>query len=62
MSEIVKIFKECIKKKQEESRGTKNSKVAESMKNNADNGGKICEVKMKKKKQTPHRILNCQGQ
>ena len=32
------------------------------MKNNADYGGKICEVKRKKKKQTPHRILNCQGQ
>ena len=60
----VKILKEHIIDKLKESRAAKISKVAESIKNNVDNGGKIWEVKrkLKKKEQNPHQILNSQGQ
>ena len=60
----VKILKVYIVDKLKESRATKISKVAESIKNNVDNGGKIWEVKrkLKKKEQNPHQILNSQGQ
>ena len=60
----VKILKEYIVDKLKESRAAKISKVAESIKNNVDNGGKIWEVKrkLKKKEQNPHQILNSQGQ
>ena len=60
----VKTLKEYIVDKLKESRAAKISKVAESIKNNVDNGGKIWEVKrkLKKKEQNPHQILNSQGQ
>ena len=60
----VKILKVYIVDKLKESRAAKISKVAESIKNNVDNGGKIWEVKrkLKKKEQNPHQILNSQGQ
>ena len=60
----MKILKEHIIDKLKESRATKISKVAELIKNNVDNGGKIWEVKrkLKKKEQNPHQILNSQGQ
>ena len=60
----VKILKEHIIDKLKESRAAKISKVAESIKNNVDNGGKIWEVKRKliKNEQNPHQILNSQGQ
>ena len=60
----MKILKEHIIDKLKESRAAKISKVAELIKNNVDNGGKIWEVKrkLKKKEQNPHQILNSQGQ
>ena len=60
----VKILKEHITGKLKESRTSEISKVAESIKNNVDNEGKIWEVKrkLKKKEQNPHQILNSQGQ
>ena len=59
-----KILKEHMIEKLKESRATKISKVAESIKNNVDNGGIIWEVKRKLKKteQNLHQILNSQGQ
>ena len=60
----VKILKECIIDKVKESTAAKISKVAELIKNNVDNGGKIWEVKrkLKKKEQNLHHILNSEGQ
>ena len=59
----VKILKEHIIDKLKESRTGKISKFAES-KNNADNVGKMWELKrkLKKKVQNLHQILNSQGQ
>ena len=59
----VKILKEHIIDKLKESRTGKISKFAES-KNNADNAGKMWELKrkLKKKVQNLHQILNSQGQ
>ena len=53
--ERVEILKDHIIHKLKESRAIKISKVAESVKNNLDNGGKIWEVKrkLKKKEQNP---------
>ena len=59
----VKILKEHVIDKLKESRTGKISKFAES-KNNADNAGKMWELKrkLKKKVQNLHQILNSQGQ
>ena len=59
-----KILKEHMIEKLKESRATKILKVAESIKNNVDNGGIIWEVKRKLKKteQNLHQILNSKGQ
>ena len=59
-----KILKEHIIEKLKERRAAKISKVAESIKNNVDNGDKIWKVKrkLKKKEQNPHQILNSHGQ
>ena len=60
----MKILKEHIIDKLKQSRAGKISKVAESVENNVDHGGKIWEVKrkLKKKEKNPHQILNSQGQ
>ena len=49
---IVKILKEHILNELKKSRAKKISKVAESVKNNVDSGGKIW--RLKKKEQNPH--------
>ena len=61
--ERVNILKEHIIDKLKESKTAKTSKVAESIKNNVGNGGKIWQVKrkLKKKEQNPHQILNSLG-
>ena len=60
--ETVKILKGDIIDKLIESRARKIPKVAESIKSNAEGGGKIWEVKrkLKKKEQNPYQILNKQ--
>ena len=60
----MKILKEHIIDKLNESGAAKISKVAELIKNNVDNGDKIWEVKkkLKMKEQNLHQILNSQGQ
>ena len=62
--ERIKILKEHIIDKLRDGRAKKIEKIAESIKNNIDNGGKIWEVKRKFKKrdQTPHFITNSEGQ
>ena len=60
----MKILREHIIDKLQESRATQISKVTEPIKNNAENGGKIwvAKRKLKKKEQNPHQILTSQGQ
>ena len=64
LSQRVKILKELIIDNLKESRAAKILKVAELIKNNVDNEGKIWKVKrkLKKKEQNPHQILNSQSQ
>ena len=64
LSQRVKILKELIIDNLKESRAAKILKVAELIKNNVDNEGKIWKVKrkLKKKEQNPHHILNSQSQ
>ena len=64
LSQRVKILKELIIDNLKESRAANILKVAELIKNNVDNEGKIWKVKrkLKKKEQNPHHILNSQSQ
>ena len=64
--ERLKILKELVTDKIKDKRATKLSKIAESVKNNVDNGGKIWKIKrkIKKKEQNPYQtgfilILHC---
>ena len=56
--ERIKLIKEHITDKMKENRSKKIIKVAQQIKSNVDNGGKIWEVKLKvqRKNQTPHPI------
>ena len=56
--ERIKLIKEHITDKMKENRSKKIIKVAQQIKSNVDNGGRIWEVKLKvqRKNQTPHPI------
>ena len=56
--ERIKLIKEHITDKMKENRSRRIIKVAQQIKSNVDNGGKIWEVKRKvqRKDQTPHTI------
>ena len=56
--ERIKLIKEHITDKMKENGGSRIIKVAQQIKSNVDNGGKIWEIKLKVqgKKRTPHTI------
>ena len=61
--ERIKTLKEHITEKYKEGRSKRINCIAQEIRENVDNGGKIWEVKrrLEKKVQTPHSITNTEG-